>query len=260
MTGCTTCGKVRGRKSRPGTGLCLTCYNQHPSTRHKRSEDRKRLCATNPEWLDAQRARLALVRPPLERRVAVLAAHQPETTRLYRVAYPHGPLRAKLDADLAKYPPRLRDEYFHLTKAKGVRASEARRMIDETHELELTRWLRSIGIEAAQPKLGEPVAKVPAPCVFCPDASSEEIIEAIASDFGLTSADVVSQRRSRHLLPARYTAAYVLRKRGNSYPVTGHLLGGRDHSTAAHGVGRFEKTATPDMWAIAARYIPKLAA
>lgn len=99
---------------------------------------------------------------------------------------------------------------------------------------------------------------MPEPTVFgprVPPAMVPDIIAAIARAFNLTAQDVLGPTRLRYVVRARQTCAYVLWKRGNSYPQVGRWLGGRDHSTMIHSCRTFEKSATPAMRQVAALFI-----
>jgi hypothetical protein len=90
--------------------------------------------------------------------------------------------------------------------------------------------------------------------------TAAEFIDAIASAFNLDASELTGPSRARDLSPARFTAMYVLVKRGASRNAVGKWLGGRDHSTVINGLNRFEADATPFMRAVAERFIamPKL--
>lgn len=87
-----------------------------------------------------------------------------------------------------------------------------------------------------------------------PIVTWRDVVSAVARDFGFTFADLVGGCRLRPIMLARRTAAFVLHKRGSSFPQVGRWLG-VDHSTVIHAVRQFEQHATPDMWAVAERYI-----
>jgi hypothetical protein len=58
-----------------------------------------------------------------------------------------------------------------------------------------------------------------------------DLIEGVASAFGLTADGVRSKARGKEFIYARCVMVKILQERGASYPVIGRLLGGRDHST-----------------------------
>lgn len=84
--------------------------------------------------------------------------------------------------------------------------------------------------------------------------TSSDIIAAIAVDMNVGLKDLLGGTRFKPIVLARRTAAYVLHKRGNSYPLVGKWLG-IDHSSVVYAVRQFEARATAEMWAIAERYI-----
>lgn len=90
--------------------------------------------------------------------------------------------------------------------------------------------------------------------------TAAEFIDAIASAFNLDASELTGRSKCRDVSPARFTAMYVLVKRGASRNAVGKWLGGRDHATVINGLKRFEKDATPFMRAVAERFIamPKL--
>lgn len=59
---------------------------------------------------------------------------------------------------------------------------------------------------------------------------------------GFTFADLCSERRTRPYARARQIAMYCIRDLCGhmSFPATGRLLGGRDHTTVIHGVRKIE--------------------
>lgn len=70
----------------------------------------------------------------------------------------------------------------------------------------------------------------------------DEIIKNICSFYNLKPAQIRSGRRNAYLVKARQIAMYILK---NDLSLTlseiGDLLGGRDHTTIMHGVGKVEK-------------------
>jgi chromosomal replication initiator protein len=67
------------------------------------------------------------------------------------------------------------------------------------------------------------------------------IMEETASYFQLSAADLVSKSRSRPLTQARHIAMYLMRENtGLSLVKIGEIFGGRDHTTALHGIKKVE--------------------
>jgi chromosomal replication initiator protein len=68
------------------------------------------------------------------------------------------------------------------------------------------------------------------------------ILEESARYFGLSVEDLVSPNRSRPLTTARHVAMYVMREcSGQSLVKIGDTFGGRDHTTARHGILKIER-------------------
>lgn len=67
------------------------------------------------------------------------------------------------------------------------------------------------------------------------------ILEETASYFQLSTADLMSKSRSRPLTQARHIAMYLMRENtGLSLVKIGEIFGGRDHTTALHGIKKVE--------------------
>jgi len=67
------------------------------------------------------------------------------------------------------------------------------------------------------------------------------IMEETAQYFSLSTADLVSKSRSRPLTHARHIAMYLMREcTGLSLVKIGEIFGGRDHTTALHGINKIE--------------------
>jgi chromosomal replication initiator protein len=67
------------------------------------------------------------------------------------------------------------------------------------------------------------------------------ILEETASYFQLSTGDLVSKSRSRPLTQARHIAMYLMREcTGLSLVKIGEIFGGRDHTTALHGIKKVE--------------------
>ncbi len=68
------------------------------------------------------------------------------------------------------------------------------------------------------------------------------ILEETAGYFSLATSDLLSKSRSRPLTHARHIAMYLTREcTGLSLVKIGELFGGRDHSTALHGIKKVEQ-------------------
>jgi chromosomal replication initiator protein len=67
------------------------------------------------------------------------------------------------------------------------------------------------------------------------------ILEETATYFSLSTGDLLSKSRSRPLTQARHIAMYLMREcTGLSLVKIGELFGGRDHTTALHGIKKIE--------------------
>ena len=67
------------------------------------------------------------------------------------------------------------------------------------------------------------------------------IMEETANYFALSTGDLVSKSRSRPLTQARHIAMYLMREcTGLSLVKIGEIFGGRDHTTALHGIKKVE--------------------
>jgi chromosomal replication initiator protein len=67
------------------------------------------------------------------------------------------------------------------------------------------------------------------------------IVEETANYFSLSTADLTSKSRSRPLTQARHIAMYLMREcTGLSLVKIGEIFGGRDHTTALHGIKKVE--------------------
>jgi chromosomal replication initiator protein len=67
------------------------------------------------------------------------------------------------------------------------------------------------------------------------------ILDETAAYFSLNTADLMSKSRSRPLTQARHIAMYLMRENtGLSLVKIGEIFGGRDHTTALHGIKKVE--------------------
>jgi chromosomal replication initiator protein len=78
--------------------------------------------------------------------------------------------------------------------------------------------------------------------------TSEEIIEQVASHFGIEVAALQGRGRSRTVARPRQIAMYLIREEtGESLPRIGALLGGRDHTTILYGCERISDLIEEDV-------------
>lgn len=120
----------------------------------------------------------------------------------------------------------------------------------DIHGFRVRRLARWPFEKDAPPKPKPP--QFPDPIRFTPGVLPVDIIREVAAAFDLTYADIMSNRRVRPIMLARRTAAYILFKRGNSYPKVAQCLGLKCHSTIIHAVEQFESRATARMREVAA--------
>lgn len=67
------------------------------------------------------------------------------------------------------------------------------------------------------------------------------IVKAASEVFGVEPGEIIGPRRDQRFVVARHAAMYVARRHaGASYPDIGRRMGGRDHTTALHGVRKVE--------------------
>lgn len=68
------------------------------------------------------------------------------------------------------------------------------------------------------------------------------ILASCCAAFEVPVSDVKSERKTRHLLRARFAYFYLARHlTPKSFPEIGKFLGGRDHTTSIHGMRRCEQ-------------------
>ena len=71
--------------------------------------------------------------------------------------------------------------------------------------------------------------------------SAERIIEMVADQYGITSEDLLSTKKSKNIAYPRQVAMYLCRQMTDiSLNDIGIALGGRDHSTVIHGIDKVE--------------------
>lgn len=69
----------------------------------------------------------------------------------------------------------------------------------------------------------------------------EDVIKSVCLFYGLKPTQLKGPRRDTPLVRARHIAMYLLKKElGLSFVEIGNLIGGRDHTTIMHGVGKIE--------------------
>lgn len=69
----------------------------------------------------------------------------------------------------------------------------------------------------------------------------QKIIEEISRTYNISEKDIVSQKRSAHIMKARQAAMYICRETlGMTYEDIGKIFGDRDHATVLHTVKKVE--------------------
>ena len=68
-----------------------------------------------------------------------------------------------------------------------------------------------------------------------------EIVQAVASEFGVSYAELTGMRRFQRIVAIRSVAAERLRAQHMSLPAIGQALGGRHHTTVMNLLGLFDK-------------------
>ena len=101
--------------------------------------------------------------------------------------------------------------------------------------------------ERATPELAERLLDAASIELRCSPPTVDEIIDATAGRFGVTSADLVARDRRPTVTHARKVAMYLARDlTDHSLPAIGRAFGGRDHSTVLSAVRRTERDMAAD--------------
>lgn len=99
---------------------------------------------------------------------------------------------------------------------------------------------RPLSVELAEETLKDLLARVPS-------VTPDMVIEAAARAWGVTAADIRSNRRTQQLALARQVAMYLIRKNlGLSLKEIGLCFGGKDHTTVMHAVDKVERLRVED--------------
>lgn len=78
--------------------------------------------------------------------------------------------------------------------------------------------------------------------------TSKQIIDRTAKHFQLTSTEICSAKRDKHIVTPRQVAMYLLRSELHlSFPKIAQELGRKDHTTAIHSVEKIEKAVKLDI-------------
>lgn len=69
----------------------------------------------------------------------------------------------------------------------------------------------------------------------------EKIQQVVCEHYGVKVVDVLSRRRTKHLIQPRHVGMYLCKKLTlKSLPVIGRKFGGRDHTTVLHAVDKID--------------------
>lgn len=73
--------------------------------------------------------------------------------------------------------------------------------------------------------------------------SARSVAEFVAKRHNMTFAQLIAERRNRDVVRPRQIVMYAIRELcpHMSFPATGRMLGGRDHTTVLHGVRKIEE-------------------
>lgn len=239
-SGCKVCGSTLGRYNR--SGHCrrhVAALNAtRPGWKEKIRDGINRRFAEDPELLAAVKRRAsALGRDPATRQMRSENFKKGQYWKLGNAAQSKDSRaragRAITEHRLSWCPPELRAEYHQLYRSKRVPAAEARKMIEQQHEMEMVRWRRSIGQEFE----GDTVAVNDLAAIA---DSDQRAVAAAAAYFAVDLDDVMSMSRVSTLMPARYAAALVMKRSGMSMPKIARALNRNDHTSAIHWVKRAE--------------------
>ncbi len=76
-----------------------------------------------------------------------------------------------------------------------------------------------------------------------------EIQNAVATQYGVTAADIRSHKRAYSIAHPRQMAMYLARElTDHSTTVIGRAFGGRDHATILHGIRATRNRLDEDLW------------
>lgn len=120
----------------------------------------------------------------------------------------------------------------------------ADRFTDSVRELEgaLNTLVARVGGDIARLGLDEAQA-ILRPHLACSEkrVTVDQIQKAVAEHYGLTQADIISERRARVVARPRQAAMWIAKQiTTRSLPDIGRRFGGRDHTTVLHAVRRIE--------------------
>ncbi len=154
-----------------------------------------------------------------------------------------GILERKLDmlARQGGFPATVRPEVLQFL---------ADRFSDSVRELEgaLNTLVARVGAELTHLSLDE-AQSILRPHLSAPErkVTVDHIQKAVAEHYGLTQADLLSERRARAVARPRQAAMWIAKQiTTRSLPDIGRRFGGRDHTTVLHAVRRIEALKADD--------------
>lgn len=129
---------------------------------------------------------------------------------------------------------------FYITERKRLEELAESRKIEAEKEAIRKATEQNLIIETVnQSQDNSPVIQF-ANSVFKKQKISE-IIYVVANHFGISEIEILSERRTNHVVMARHVLYWICKElTPYSYPEIGRRLGGRDHTTILHGVRKIE--------------------
>lgn len=247
---CRECSKPLSPRSR--SGLCRVHVKKSPEFRERLSQALRSSYAANPEWRErkSRASRISANRPEererRSRQAKEFGLHQIGVAALTAESFAKAGARAAATR-MAWCPPHLRAEYRFLTQKKGLRAPDARRIIEAQNEAEMQRWRRAHGLveeEVVLPKVKAPALSLPADLPFI-----EKVLPAVSKLTCISVRDLIDRAKFSHIVRARFAAIYAIKRHYGdemSAAAIGRFLGGRDHSTILHALKEAEKLVRQD--------------
>jgi hypothetical protein len=251
-TGCKVCDKALGRGNRTGhCGRHVSAFNaQDPAWRAKQKGGIRRKYQADPLFLEQKRRDMRKANEARDIEALRLRMVEGRYWEKSNEGRPPGhPSRKRAgvtmsNTKLADIPPHLRNEYRELSQRKHFSAAEARAIILAQHERDMERFRAKFAPPPPEP-LPQDRRELIGRKVLPPVPAPTELIAAIATDFGFTLAQVLSEVRKRPLARCRQTVYAILVARGNSRNQAAKWMG-RDHSTVIFGVDNFPANAAHD--------------
>jgi len=125
--------------------------------------------------------------------------------------------------DVTDYLTKVKETRQRIVEA-GMRHAEATAKREAMEAERARRW--ALARERADRTKGMPPA----------DAELRNLIVAVLIQYDVTWADIISQRRMKHLHPPRQDVYAILRARKWSYPIIARFCGRKDHTSIIHAM------------------------